>query len=692
MLLTLLRRCALPLVFLGLLARTLGAAEAAQIEVRPLPAAPAPLAGTLALKGQTISVTSALTAADLPGFPADQTPVAAATQDGAVFVAAVDAAQNPVLWRYRASDGWTARAAPPLPILPGAVKPSGQAHLLLVSADGPAAFRLLTYHTITNAWADFGRFASPAPDTRVTPTATGFALATRAADGTNLHAAVSLTTSKRLLQPLDWVIIVVYLGFSAGIGLYFYLKEKRGSNEDFFLGGRSIPWWAAGISLYATGTSAISFIAIPAKSFATNWQLLASNVIGLLTTAFVAIMIVPLIRKLNVMSIYHYLEMRFHPSIRTLSSALNIIIQLGGRMSIVLFLPALALAAVTGISVIWSILLMGVVTIVYTLLGGMKAVIWTDVLQVFVMLGGAFFAIGYVIWHLEGGLPEFLRAANADHKMHIFDFGLDLKQPTVWGFIFFAIFDVLTYPKDQVMMQRILSTKDAKSAGWSVWTLAAIVVPGSLTFFAIGTALYVFYQQNPEKLNPLLAVDATFPHFIAAQLPVGVTGLIIAGIFAASMSTLSSCMNSVATLVSVDFYERFAKKPTQARSVRLAEWMTVVAGVIGVGTAILLAKIDIKSALDKSWELWSLLGGGFAGCYGLGMFTRRANWQGAVIGVAASIIITFTSWRLGLVNAVFYQTIAISSCMIVGYAASYFFPAPAQSLLGLTIFDRKPKD
>ncbi len=252
------------------------------------------------------------------------------------------------------------------------------------------------------------------------------------------------------------------------------------------------------------------------------------------------------------MSVYQYLEMRFHPSIRTLSSALNIIIQLGGRMSVVLFLPALALAAVTGIDVVWSIMLMGVVTIVYTLLGGMKAVIWTDVLQVFVMLGGAFFAIGYVVWSIEGGIPEFMKAASAENKTKIFDWSLDLKQPTVWGFMFFALFDVLTYPKDQVMMQRVLSTKNAKAAGWSAWTLAAIVIPGSLTFFAIGTALYVFYQQHPERMNPLLSVDATFPHFIAAELPVGVTGLIIAGIFAAAMATLSGIMNSVATLVTVD--------------------------------------------------------------------------------------------------------------------------------------------
>lgn len=658
-------------------------------EVKALDAAPTPLVASVTVAGQTLSTDAALNPADLPGLPAGIAPRAIAAQDGAAFVFALDANGRPVLWRHRTTDGWTERASPPLPLLPRAAKATGQAHVLAVGDAGGGEFALLSYHTITNVWADLGRFPAGAGVASVMPTSAGFGLSLTAADGTVRHESIVLTVSQRLLKTLDWIVIVIYLGGSAGIGLYFYLRQTKQSNEDYFLGGRNIPWWAAGISLYATGTSAISFIAIPAKSFATNWQLLASNFIGLLTTALVAIMIVPMIRRLNVMSVYQYLEMRFHPSIRTLSSALNIIIQLGGRMSVVLFLPALALAAVTGIDVVWSIMLMGVVTIVYTLLGGMKAVIWTDVLQVFVMLGGAFFAIGYVVWSIEGGIPEFMKAASAENKTKIFDWSLDLKQPTVWGFMFFALFDVLTYPKDQVMMQRVLSTKNAKAAGWSAWTLAAIVIPGSLTFFAIGTALYVFYQQHPERMNPLLSVDATFPHFIAAELPVGVTGLIIAGIFAASMSTLSSCMNSVATLVSVDFYERFAKKPTQRTSVRLAEWMTVIAGIIGVGTALLLAKFDIKSALDKSWELWSLLGGGFAGCYALGMFTRRANWQGAVIGVLASVVITFTSWRMGLVNSVFYQTIAIASCVLCGYVGSLFFKAPSQSLLGLTVFDRK---
>jgi SSS family transporter len=391
------------------------------------------------------------------------------------------------------------------------------------------------------------------------------------------------------------------------------------------------------------------------------------------------------------MSVYGYLEMRFHPVIRMLASGLNIVLQLGGRMSVVLFLPSLAISAVTGVDVVWSICIMGVITIVYTVMGGMKAVIWTDVIQVFVMLGGAIFAVGYVLLHLEGGAGTFFDTAIGDNKMKLFDFRFDLTKATIWGFVFFAIPEVLTYPKDQVMMQRVLSTKSAKEAGWSIWTLALVVVPGSLTFYAIGTALYAFYKQHPEKMNPLLTIDATFPHFIAAELPVGVTGMIIAGIFAASMSTLSSCINSVATLVSVDFYEKLAKNPDPKTSVRIAEALTIVAGVIGVGTAILLSFFDIRSFFDLSLELAGLLGGGFAGTYALGIFTRRANWQGAAIGVCVSIVVTLVAWLMQLVHSFFYFSIATLTCMVVGYIASYFFPPPTKSLVGLTVRERLPK-
>lgn len=622
---------------------------------------------------------------EFSGLAAGATPLATVTHNGALWMLARDGESSLRWFRHTSTDGWTERAKPPENLRP-ILQPGGQAHLLALSSDNSQTAHLHTYHTVTDAWADLGASALPGEIVSVRALRNGFVVTTVDGSGVQTRTQLTVTVSKRLLKWIDWVIIVVYLGFTAGIGLYYLLKEKKRDNEDFFLGGRSIPWWAAGVSLYATGTSAISYIAVPAKSFAENWQYLAANVVGMIGTIFVAIWIVPLIRRLNLMSVYHYLEMRFHPKIRTLASAIAIVLQLGGRMSIVLFLPSLAMSAVTGVSVVFSVLTMGLVTIAYTAMGGMRAVIWTDFIQVVVMLGGAFIAIGFTISRVDGGFVDFIRLAAADNKFHTFDWSFDLTKATIWGFLLVAILGTLTYPQDQVMMQRVLSTKSDKEAGWSVWTLAAIVIPGNLTFFAIGTALYVFYKQHPANLNPMLNVDSTFPQFIAAELPVGLTGLIIAGIFAASMSTLSSCINSVATLVSVDFYERNWKNATPAKSVKLAETVTILAGLIGIGAALLLATAEIKSALDTSFVLIGLLGGGFAGCYALGIFTKRANWQGAFIGVGASLVITFTAWMLNLVHPYFYIVIANLTCITVGYFASYFFPAPSQSLLGLTIY------
>lgn len=240
-------------------------------------------------------------------------------------------------------------------------------------------------------------------------------------------------------------------------------------------------------------------------------------------------------------------------------------------------------------------------------------------------------------------------------------------------------------------MQRVLSTKSDKDAGKSVWMFAAIMIPGGFMFYIIGTALYVFYKSHPERMNPLLGIDATFPLFIAAELPIGVTGLVIAAIFAASMSTLSSIMNSVATLASVDFYERFVKEPTPKGSVFFAEAMTILAGLIGIGLALLLSRYDIRSMFDVSIELAGLLGGGFAGAYTLGMFTRRANWQGVAIGIASAIVLTTLMWSISLVHSYFYLAISILTCIVVGYLASLFFPAPSQSLVGLTILNEAAK-
>jgi SSS family transporter len=370
-----------------------------------------------------------------------------------------------------------------------------------------------------------------------------------------------------------------------------------------------------------------------------------------------------------------------------MASGLFMLTQLGSRMSVILYLPSLAIATITGIPVTWSILMMGLFTICYTALGGMKAVVWTDIVQLVVKMGGALFAIGFIVWSLDGGWAEFVRTAAAEDKTRVFDFSFDLGKATVWGFIFLVLFDVvLTFPKDQVLMQRTLSTPNAKEAGRSIWAFAAIMIPGGIVFYGIGTALFVFYKAHPERMNPLLSIDATFPLFIAAELPTGLTGLIIAGIFAAAMATLSSIMNSVSTLASVDFYEKLVKHPDPARSVRFAEWMTVAAGLLGIAFALLLSRYDIHSLFDVSIELAGLLGGGFAGAYTLGMFTRRANSPGVAIGVASAIVLTTIAWSFSLVHPYLYLGVSIMLCIVVGYLASLFFPAPTRSLRGLTIY------
>ena len=686
------------------------ALEAGALRSHALPALPMPLAtAQAALLGNTLFVAGTvagapkLLAIDLAAIDAGWVPHTAwpgsggevtslAAQTSALFITLkADAGRGDRMWRWKAGEGWTEKVILPGTVIAGTARPIGQAHVLYLIRAGPdaAAVRLVMFHTITGSWATLG--APDAAGARCgTAFGNGIAWARPAASATGTELAYAqIEAGTFLLSWLDWFVIIFYLVSMLGMGLYFYLREKRNSTSDFFVGGRTIPFWAVGISLYAANTSSISYIAIPAKAFETNWQYLTNNLVGVLGLMFVAVWIVPVLRRLDLMSVFHYLETRFHPVIRTLASALYMAVQIGSRMSVILFLPSLAITTMTGIDVAWSILIMGVFTMIYTALGGMKAVVWTDFVQLIVKMGGIGFAIAFIILALDGGASELFRIAAAEDKMKLLDFSFDLTKATVWGFVFLVLFDVvLTFPKDQVLMQRALSTKNSKDAGRSIWTFAAVTIPGGFMFYFVGTALYAYYKAHPERMNPLLTIDATFPLFIAAELPTGVRGLIIAGILAAAMATLSSIMNSVATLASVDFYEKLVRNPNPKVSVRFAEAMTVVTGLLGMGVALLLSRYDIHSLFDISIELAGLLGGGFAGAYTLGMFTRRANWQGVAIGVAVSITLTTLAWSMSLVHPYFYLAISILICIVVGYCASWLFPAPTpQSLKGLTIYE-----
>ncbi|MGN6269901.1 MAG: sodium:solute symporter family transporter [Sphingomonas sp.] len=614
----------------------------------------------------------------LAAWPGGGAPSALAAQDGGTFVTLANGRQ----WRWFANHGWRAGAAAPGAIVTGSPRAIGQAHALYL-IDGAKGAQLYSYSAITDAWAPLG---PPIAETPVAAVDRGDGVLWASRRGGQLaFSTLTLQPARQSLAPIDLAIIGVYLFAILGVGLTFYRRAKKGPSTEFFLGSRAIPAWAAGISMFAGSISSISYLAVPAKAFETDWEYIMSKIMTICGLIFVAIVVVPVFRRLNLVSVFNYLEERFHPAIRLLSSALWITMQIAGRMGIVLFLPAMAIGTITDTNVVLCIVVVGLFTIVYTALGGMRAVVWTDVFQVLVLSCGALFAIGFIFY--EVGFGTVWSVAAAFDKTRMLNFSFDITQPTIWAFAILALFDVvLTFPKDQVLMQRVLATPSEKAAQRSVWLFAAVLLPSAFMFYMIGTALFAYYRAHPGQLNPLLPIDAVFPQFIGTELPHGVVGLIIAGLIAAAMGTLSGIINSVATLLSVDFYDRFVPGRSQRQIVRFAEIASVGVGLVGIAIAIVLSRLDIHSLLDLTIELFGLFGGACAGAYTLGLFTRRANWQGVAIGIVAASIITLVVWIFGLVHPYLYLALAIASSIAIGYLASLLFPPPAHSLKGLTIF------
>ena len=475
-------------------------------------------------------------------------------------------------YRFRPGDGWERLADAPRPAVAAPAIAEGQAHIMLFGGDdGENFFRqaelrdrhpgfrrdILAFHTITGAWTRMGE----TPFSHVTTTAVPWAGGVVIASGEDRpgHRSPNVShgspaQSKGHLMPFDYAAMGLYLVSLVFMGLF--LSRRGRGTEDFFLAGRRIPWWAAGLSIFGTQLSSLSFMAIPAKAYATNWVYFIANVAIVIVAPLVVFYYLPFFRRLNVTTAYEYLELRFNLPVRLFASLSFILYQLG-RMAIVLFLPALALSTVTGLNIHGCIVMMGILCTFYTVLGGIEAVIWTDVLQVIVLLGGALLSLAFIVVE-SGGVSEVLSVGAANQKFHMLDWNWDFTTAAVWVVLIGNIFSNLgPYTSDQTVVQRYLTTKDEKAAARSIWMNAAIVLPGTCIWFGLGTALYVFYKLHPERLDPGANTDAIFPLFIAQQLPAGVSGLIIAAVFAAAMSTLDSSLNSVSTAMVTDFYRRF---------------------------------------------------------------------------------------------------------------------------------------
>jgi len=321
-------------------------------------------------------------------------------------------------------------------------------------------------------------------------------------------------------------------------------------------------------------------------------------------------------------------------------------------------------------------------------LGGMEAVVWTDVIQVFVLLGGFLIGLLLVIFS-EGGPGAIFETALSEGKLTLFTGSMSFTELATWSLLLgsFAL-QFGPYTTDQAVVQRYMTTRDEKAAAKGIWLNGIISVPSGFLFFAMGTCLYIFFKNHPDLLTVGMQNDQVFPLFIARKLPPGISGLIIAGIFAASMSSLDSSMHSIATAITTDFYRRFRKGATDRSSLLLARSIVISLGVLAIVMASVLASFDIKSLFLFFQGLLGLLSSSLVGIFMLAIFTRRAHAAGVLIGAVASIAVLFYVTQFTTINFFLYAVIGIVVCVSVGYAASLILPGRTGDLTGLTYATR----
>ncbi len=609
------------------------------------------------------------------------------------------------VWEYNpAKKSWRRRVDAPRCLMAGTGIGFGQSHIFVLGGATEKLFfkgnelknehpgfikRSLAYHTITDTWTEAG--ATPA--NHVTTIAVKWRGDIIVPSG-EVHPRVRSPKVFRVspVQPdrgfgtINYIVLFGYLLAMVGVGVYFTRKNKN--TEDFFRGGQTIPWWAAGCSIFATMLSSLTFTGIPSKAFAQDWVYAVGNFMIPVVAVIAVFVAMPFFRRIDATSAYEYLEKRFSMPVRLFGSASFTLFHIF-RMAVVMSLTGLALAVATPLTPAQSVMLMGVLSITYCTMGGIEAVIWTDTIQTFVLMGGALLAIGLLIAGVDGGVGGFLSSASNADKFTIANFHWDVTstQIALWVIIVGAIAqNISSYTADQAVVQRYMTTADRKLAARSIWTNAVLTVPATLLFFGIGTALFAYYRSHPDKLDPTITTDQIFPLFIAREMPIGIAGLIVAGVFAAAQSTVSTSMNSTATAIVTDFMRPFHACKSEAGYLKAARFWTFLIGVIGTLFGLVFVNPDIKSLFDAFIKVIGLFMGVLGGLFVLGAVTRRANATGAMIGAIVGASVMFCLWKFTAVNGYLYTASGISTCLVVGYVASLASTQPTGDLTGLTIY------
>jgi SSS family transporter len=547
---------------------------------------------------------------------------------------------------------------------------------------------LLCYNAESNTWLNMGNL--PGKSTRVTLPAVKWDHQWILLNGETAPGKRSpevFTLSKNLqFGWVNWIALFLY--FTVVLWIGFMFSRKGHTSQDFFTAGGQIPSWAAGLSIFGSQISAITFMATPAIVFATDWSLAIGSVMILAVVPIVIKFYVPFFRRLNVVSAYEYLEHRFSKNVRTLGSISFILFQLG-RMGIVLFLPSVAIASITGMNIYACIAVIGVVCTVYTFLGGIEAVIWTDVLQVIILMGGAVLCLFIAAANIDGGFGAVIHQGLKDGKFTLFHTGWSPDRLVLWvAIVGFFFLNIIPYTSDQTIVQKYLTVKDEEATRKSLWTnslLSLLTIP---VFFGLGTILFIFYKSNPAKI-PSEEIGQILPDFIVQELPIGLAGLVIAGIFAASQSALSSSLNSIATSYISDIYCRFYPEISDRSKLKLAKQITILMGMLGMAIAAAIAILNIEFIFDLFQEVLGIVAGSLAGVFILGIFTKRANSYGVFMGIIVSVFVVFIMKSRTGISLYLYGAISVVTCVVVGYITSTLFPKGKKNLQGLTYWTLK---
>ncbi len=480
------------------------------------------------------------------------------------------------------------------------------------------------------------------------------------------------------IRLFDLVVIVLYFGGITVAGIYFARKNK--STEDYFVGGRNFPGWVIGLSMVGTSISSISFMAYPGDAYKTAWLRLMGCFTLPLAILIASRWFLPFYRRGKVTSAYEYLEKRFGPKTRVYAAIIFIIGQVM-RLGTVLFLLSLLIHELTGLPSIWCILIGGAFVSFYTVAGGIEAVVWTDVVQTIVLVCGGLLCLVYIVYQLPGGLSEIFEVAWADGKFRAaevtvnsdvvfqgketaFDQVLSFEPvrwtPSLWhktGLMMLLLGFcgwIGEYSCNQNVIQRYCASKSPKEARKAMWICCASSVPIWTYFMFLGTAMYVYFKQFPDETAFQMLVGSNgkeaeqiLPFFVLKCLPAGISGLVIAAVLAAAMSSLDSSINAISTVSVVDIYRRhFVKDRNERHYLFAARVVAIVASVLMLVIAVWFDSLEKKTFQDTGIIIAAFLGGGLLGIYMLGFFTTWGDGRAILWGIILTTV--FTVWKGGV--------------------------------------------